>query len=185
VSGPSIPAWDHEGWGLLRGGALAYDFRYGWTPHSGNGFAHEIGIRVGHGLATSAGPHGENVGSTTQVAASYQISRTFDDGRAAVALEAQIPTALLRTSIGRRFGGTTAYLQGTLAPPSCGNCPDSGWNVFAGVGLERTLGKHTSLLVEVTTSLTPSHLDVWDPDTGVWKRGGSGVLVGVGLRWSR
>ena len=182
VSGPSIPAWDYTGWGLIPGSALAYDFRYGWTPRSGDGLAHEIGIRVGHAVVTTAGPHREKAGSTTQVAVSYQISRAFDDGRMSVALEASLPTGVLRTSFGRRFGGTTAYLQGTLAPPSCNRCA---WNVFAGAGLERNLGKHTTLLVEAATSLTPSHLDVWNPDTGVWKRQGSGVLVDVGLRWSR
>lgn len=182
VSGPSIPAWDNSGWGLMPGSALAYDFRYGWTPRSGNGFAHEVGLRVGHGVATTAGPHGEKAGSTTQAAVSYQISRAFDDGRMAVALEAGLPTGL-RTSVGRRFGGTTAYLQGTLAPPSCNN--NCAWNVFAGAGLERRLGQHTTLLVEAATSLTPSHLDVWSPDTGGWKRQGSSVLVDVGLRWSR
>jgi hypothetical protein len=106
-----------------------------------------------------------------------------ETAKAAVALEANLPTGLLRTSFGRRFGGTTACLQGTLASPSCNNCPDSAWNVFAGGGLERTFGKHASLLVEAATSL--NHLDVWDADTGVWKRRGSGVLVDVGLRWSR
>ena len=182
VSGPSIPAWDDSGWGLMPGSALAYDFRYGWTPRSGTGFAHEVGIRVGHAVVTTAGPQGENAGSTTQVAASYQISRAFDDGRVAVALEASLPAGLLRTSVGRRFGGTTAYLQGTLAPPSCNNCA---WNMFAGAGLERHVGKHATLLVEAATSLTTTHLDVWTPDTGVWKRQGSGVLVDAGLRWSR
>jgi len=181
MSGPSIPAWDYSGWGLMPGSALAYDFRYGWTPHSGDGFAHEAGLRVGHGLVTTAGPHGAKAGSTTQAAVSYQISRAFDEGRMAVALEASFPTGL-RTSLGRRFGGTTAYLQGTLAPPSGNNCA---WNVFAGAGLERKLGKHTTLLVEAAASLTPSHLDVWSPDTGAWKRQGSGVLVDAGLRWSR
>jgi len=168
VSGPRIPAWDHTGWGLVRGTALAYDFRYGWAPRSGDGLGHEIGIRVGHDLATSSGSHREKMGSTTQVAVSYQISRTFDDGRAAVALEANLPAGLFRTSLGRRFGGTTAYLQGTLASPSCNNCA---WNVLAGGGLERTLGKHASLLVEAATSLTTNRLDVWEPATGVWKRG--------------